>query len=332
MNRILFFVFLVLTQFYFAQQKKIPIIFDSDMGPDYDDVGAIAILHSYADSGYVNILAICASTKYEGVAGVMNVFNTYFGRPGILIGVPKGNASIQKDPQKWTDFILANYPHSIKNNNEANDAVSVYRKALASQANNSVTIVTVGFLTNLAGLLNSQADEYSPLSGLDLIKDKVAKLVCMAGQFPNGKEFNLFTDSEAAKIVFENWPSEIIFNGFEIGVNIKSGLPLIKNKKINHSPIKDVFSICIPKSISDSLGRMSWDEVAVIIAVKGYKEWYNVEHGKIIVEDDGSNSWDKNKEGHYYIVPSAPFPKIETYINQLIQHQPNIKKTNDERL
>jgi hypothetical protein len=30
--------------------------FDSDMGPDYDDVGAIAILHAFADSGYVKIL------------------------------------------------------------------------------------------------------------------------------------------------------------------------------------------------------------------------------------------------------------------------------------
>ena len=45
------------------------------MGPDYDDVGAITLLHAYADSGYINILATVASTKYEGVAVVMNVFN-----------------------------------------------------------------------------------------------------------------------------------------------------------------------------------------------------------------------------------------------------------------
>ena len=71
-----------------AAQKKpkpVAIIFDSDMGPDYDDVGAIAMLHAYADSGYANILATVASTKYEGVAAVFNVFNTYFKRPGILL-------------------------------------------------------------------------------------------------------------------------------------------------------------------------------------------------------------------------------------------------------
>src|SRR5690242_18142306 len=36
-----------------TKTKPIAIIFDSDMGPDYDDVGAITLLHAFADSGYV---------------------------------------------------------------------------------------------------------------------------------------------------------------------------------------------------------------------------------------------------------------------------------------
>jgi len=56
--------------------KAVPVIFDSDMGPDYDDVGAITILHTLADKGEAKILATMASTNYEGVAGVLNVFNT----------------------------------------------------------------------------------------------------------------------------------------------------------------------------------------------------------------------------------------------------------------
>src|ERR1700730_13031122 len=79
--------------------RPIPVIFDTDMGPDYDDVGAIALLHAFADEGKATILATIASTKYEGVAAVFNVFNTYFKRPGIPIGVPKGNAVDDKDWQ-----------------------------------------------------------------------------------------------------------------------------------------------------------------------------------------------------------------------------------------
>src|SRR5258708_27446797 len=77
--------------------EPVHIIFDSDMGPDYDDVGAITILHALADEGEAKILATMASTKYEGVAGVLNVFNTYFNRPDIPVGVPKGYALELRD-------------------------------------------------------------------------------------------------------------------------------------------------------------------------------------------------------------------------------------------
>ena len=150
----------------FAEQRPavVAVIFDSDMGPDYDDVGAITLLHAFADSGYAKILATVASTKYEGVAAVFDVFNTYFKRPNLLIGVPKGKALELKDWQHWTDTVLKNYPHSIKLNDEVPDAISVYRKVLASQPDKSVTIITVGFVTNLAGLLQSPPDQYSKLA------------------------------------------------------------------------------------------------------------------------------------------------------------------------
>src|ERR1700761_3126348 len=150
----------------FAQKEphqSVNIIFDSDMGPDYDDVGAITILHALADKGEANILATMASTKYDGVAGVLNVFNTYFNRPNIPIGVPKGKALELRDWQHWTDTVLAKYPHQVKSNDEVPDAVQLYRKILSAQPDNSVTIVTIGFLTNLSNLLNSAGDEYSSL-------------------------------------------------------------------------------------------------------------------------------------------------------------------------
>jgi len=128
-----------------AQRKGGPvaIIFDSDMGPDYDDVGAITLLHALADSGQAKILATIASTKYNGVACVMNVFNTYFNRPGIPVAVPRGDASTLRDPQHWTDTLIAKYPHSIKRNGDVSDAAELYRKILSKQADHSVTIVTL---------------------------------------------------------------------------------------------------------------------------------------------------------------------------------------------
>ena len=142
-----------------ATKKPVSIIFDSDMGPDYDDVGAIAMLHAFADKGEAKILATIASTNYPSVAGVLNVFNTYFKRADIPIGVPKGKALGLHDWQHWTDTVLARYPHKLKTNNEALDAVKLYRKILATQPNHSITIVTVGFFTNISDLLKSAPDE-----------------------------------------------------------------------------------------------------------------------------------------------------------------------------
>jgi len=208
-GRIFFFSCLLLgCMLVRAQQvshNKTKVIFDSDMGPDYDDVGAITLLHAFADEGKETILATMASTKYEGVAAVLNVFNTYFKRPGIPIGVPKGNAVDEKDWQHWTDTLLKKYPHRIKTNAEVPDAVKLYRKILSSQPDHSVTIVTVGFLTNLGNLINSSGDEYSSYSGRELIRRKVKQLVSMAGRFPEGKEFNVFKDAAASKTVYENF-------------------------------------------------------------------------------------------------------------------------------
>jgi inosine-uridine nucleoside N-ribohydrolase len=281
-SKIIFCFCLLLTTLSVDAQKKvkpISVIFDSDMGPDYDDVGAITLLHAFADSGYVNILATVASTKYEGVAAVFNVFNTYFKRPAIIIGVPKGKALELRDGQHWTDTLLRKYPHSIKKNEEVPGATDVYRKLLASQPDKSVTIVTVGFLTNLSDLLKSPADKYSRLNGKALVKQKVKQLVCMAGRFPAGSEFNVNRDAAASQFVFTNWQTPVLFSGFEIGLKIRTGLPLIHNETIQNSPVKDVFRICIPLSLQDSAGRMSWDETAVLVAVKGYQPWYRIKKG-----------------------------------------------------
>jgi inosine-uridine nucleoside N-ribohydrolase len=306
-------------------KKPVNIIFDSDMGPDYDDVGAIAILHALADKGEANILATVASTKYEGVAAVLNVFNTYFKRPDIPIGVPKGNALELRDWQHWTDTLLVKYPHQIKINDEVPDAVKIYRKVLASQPDKSVTIVTIGFLTNLSNLLNSAPDEYSPLDGKQLIQKKVKLLVSMAGKYPSGYEFNVMKDAAASQNVYENWDTPVIFSGFEVGAKIMAGLPLIHNKEMKNDPVKDVFSISIPKAAEDSLGRKSWDETAVLVAIEGYSPLYTLHFGRIKVAADGKNTWDDSGKGQAYLVEKMDFKKVQDMINELIMHEP-VKK------
>ena len=330
---LLILVFLLIGMGFYSCTKnsskppKVSLIFDTDFGADYDDVGAMAVLQALADSGRVDILATIASTKYKNVAAVLNVFNTYFKRPDIPIGVPTGNALTDRDWQGWSDTLIAKYPHSVIKNSDVLDAVELYRKILAVQPDTSVTIVTIGFLTNLSDLLQSEPDKYSPLSGKELVAQKVKLLVSMAGAFPNGKEFNVYKDTVSSKYAYENWPAKIVFSGYEIGERIKTGYTLIHNANIANSPVKDVFRICMPKAKEDSLGRMSWDQTAVLIGVLGTNGFFEFKKGKIHINTNGSNTWTDDPNGkHSYVVQKMKVQDITKYIENLMMHQPLSKE------
>ena len=315
-------------QFADKKIKPVKIIFDTDMGPDYDDVGALAFLHAMADSGKAEILATLASNKHELVAPSINVLNTYFGRKELPVGAPKTEGVNLGSSQHWADSIVAKYPHSVKSTSDVPDAVSIYRKILSSEADHSVTIITVGFLTNLNNLLKSQPDDISPLTGKELVTNKVKKLVSMAGGFPKGREFNIDMDSSASKYVYENWPGEVIFTGFEIGAAIHTGLKLI-NSNIQNSPVKDVFRISIPLAAEDKEGRMSWDETAVLIGVYGTERFFDTVRGKIIIDANGNNTWEESAGGkQIYVKQKMSVPEISAFIEARMMHQPLEKMQN----
>ena len=210
------------------EPKQVRIIFDTDFGPDYDDVGALTMLHAFADSGKAVILAAVASNQNELVVPSIDVVNTYFGRPDIPIGTPSGKGVNVSCWQKWTDSITSVYPHKLKKTGDAADATLLYRKILSREADKSITIVTTGFLTNMKNLLESAPDSISPLKGIDLVERKVLRLVSMAGEFPKGKEWNMLMDSTASKETFDLWPIPVILTGGELGSKIFTGLRLIQ--------------------------------------------------------------------------------------------------------
>jgi inosine-uridine nucleoside N-ribohydrolase len=296
------------------------VILDTDIGPDYDDVGAMAVLHALADSGQVVPLAVIASNSHELVVPAIDILNTYFGRPDLPTGAPKGEGVPNaKATQGWPELIAEKYPHKIKSSADAPDAVETYRKILSAQPDSSVTIVTVGFLTNMAALLDSPSDSYSDLSGKELINRKVKRLVSMAGRFPKGREYNVFVDSLASEKVFTQWPTEIIFSGFEIGMKVVTGLNVINNASLN-SPVKDVYAKAMSFSKNDSLGRMSWDQTAVLFAVKGAEPFFGLQRGHYIPEG-GNNAWRDDPNGpHAYMTFKRPVEEVTETIESLMMH------------
>ena len=305
-------------------QPSVKLILDTDMAPDYDDVGALAMLHALADSGEVSILATLSSNKCETAVPCIDVLNTYFGRPDIPIGAVRGKDAPDRTTwhsgMKWTEELPKQFKHKIKKTSDSEDALKIYRKVLSEQPDESVTIVSIGFFTNLQNLLLSQGDEFSPLTGKELVRKKVKHLVSMAGEFPSGKEFNAYIDPKATQLIVKEWPTPILFSGFEIGSAILTGKRLVESD-IHDDPVVETFRMCLAQDNPE--GRQSWDETAVLVAVRGEADYFDSIQGRMIVADDGSNNWVNDPNGpHAFLTFKMPIEQLTAEIEHLMMHQP----------
>ncbi|HAC72255.1 MAG TPA: nucleoside hydrolase [Porphyromonadaceae bacterium] len=300
------------------------IIFDTDMGPDYDDVGAIAILHALADLGECEILATLASDGHPSIAPTIEMFNRYYGKGGIPVGIPDNGVANFTASNNWNDSLLVRFAPDLKSKTDYPKASEIYRKVLASQPDKSVTIVTVGFTTNLAELLKTGNDDYSPLSGVELIKKKVKKWVAMAGRFPEGREFNVFIDSVSSSYVLERWPTPILFSGFEIGERIFTGSK-VAEKNDQNNPVSWAYKYNLATYENKPVkNRMSWDQTAVLCAIRDPERYFYVcGPGKIIVNPSGYNNWDPDStKDHYFLVHKYPYQDISDTLEGLMMYQP----------
>ena len=171
-----------------AEVEPVPLIFDTDICGDCDDVLALGMIHALQSRGHCRLLAVTISVDNEQAAPFVDAVNTFYGRGDIPIGVVGKGGVVEKSTflslvEEKDAAGHFRYPHDLISGRSAPGATAVLRKALAAQPDHSVVIAQVGFSTNLARLLDSPPDEHSPLSGLELVRRKVKLLSLMAGAF-----------------------------------------------------------------------------------------------------------------------------------------------------
>ena len=349
--------------------EPVKVIFDTDMLTDFDDVGALACLHALADAGECEILATVSSTRGNASVGAVEVINSYYGRPDIPVGAPKGmgvmgayaGAATKVDPScplgeknggdgghyKYRK-LLADYPgwYRHADADDAPDANEVYRRVLAAQPDGSVTICSVGFLTNMRRLLETKGDAISPLDGKALVAKKVKLWVAMACQYPSGKEYNSMFDAESSRVALENWPTPVVFSDFQYGRDCFAGRAVAEAADMGRTPVRDVFAGNIPsreevRSNSAKFlqhhfgmgGRAAWDETAVLVAVRGIEPYFNAERGTYrMVGDDGANEWAPDAENgpHLRITEKLSKAEVGRVIDELILRKPKSRSVSTD--
>lgn len=293
------------------------------MGPDYDDIGAIAVLHALAAKGECEILATVASDGHVSISPAIELFNVYFNRPNIPIGIPGPNAPNFPSGNKWNEAMLSHFKKEVLKQKQYPKAVDIYRQILASEEDNSVTIVTVGFLSNISDLLNSVPDKFSKLNGLDLVKKKVKNWVAMAGSFPQGREFNVLKDAAASENAINKWPKPILFSGYEIGDRIFTGGKVAKQGSVG-SPVAWGYAYNLRTyTEKEEQNRQSWDQTAVLCAIRDPARYFYVNGpGKFEVDKDGNNTWNADKNAnHYFLSHKYPYKKVEEVLDELMRFE-----------
>lgn len=284
--------------------KPVEIILDTDMATDCDDAGAMAVLHALERAGEARIAAIVVNNKDAASVGAVAAINAFYGRAEIPLGAYQGDA-VGLAAGEFVRVLAADvaaYGHTVRSREQVPAALDVYRKTLAGLPDGSAVIVSIGHLNNLHELLRSEADGHSGLSGVELVRRKVARVVMMGGDYPAGKEHNFFargSDAVTAAVV-DAWPTPILFSGYTLGLALKTGPGLAVLPETH--PVRRAYELHPTKPMER--GRPSWDQTAVVAAVRGADSFWNVsERGFNRVAADGSNTWESRADGpHVYLV------------------------------
>lgn len=278
------------------------ILFDTDLGTDSDDIGALSILCNLHKQHKINLLAVtsCASTD-EPVQAIRAIASCY----DVDVPVGKSYVAYADDDNHgaYAREIARQYPQ-FKQDNVA-DAVRVLRQALL---NGDVTLVTVGPLNNIAHLLSSGADDISPLSGVELFRQGAKEMYVMAGTFSNNwAEWNIAEDVEAMRFVSDNVTCPMTFIPFELGIKVKTGANFLNGAD---SPMK------LGYYTHNKGPRESWDPITSYCATVEClptSPW-----GRITVDEQGITKFVAGEGNRRYVLDTIDVDDVTQKLEELM--------------
>ncbi|HWX22737.1 MAG TPA: nucleoside hydrolase [Candidatus Binatia bacterium] len=313
------------------------IIFDTDIGNDVDDVLALSLLHALQTRGHCQLLAVTITKPDELAGPFVDALNTFYGRPDIPIGFTR--SSLKNEPSKFLpladlkDGGEPRYPHRLKRSSDAPAATQLLRRILGHQPEHSVVLVQVGYFSNLAALLDTPADEYSPLTGSELVRQKVKLLSVMAGAFQaigqNKRflEYNVTQDLPASRKLAQNWPTPIVWSGFEIGIAVP--YPAVSIERdfgyVSHHPAAEAYRLYNPPPHE----RPTWDLTSALYAVLPDRGYFGLsEPGRVTVAEDGFTQFAPASDGRdrFLTLNEARVSRVKEALVQLASQPPCISK------
>jgi len=291
-----------------AKNESIPVIFDTDVGNDIDDVLALQMLFNYERKEKIDLLGFTIGKCNPYSILYVDGYSHLNDRGDIPLGFayngvnPEDNKYLRPTLDTLIDGKKILHPQRNLNDSLP-EGYKLLRKLLSSQKDHSVVFIAVGPETNLARLLESKSDEYSDLDGKSLVERKVKLLSVMGGLYNNEFDFpewNIIQDLDAAQKVFSEWPTEIVASGWELGIELL----------YPHQSILNDFSANHPLSVSYKIyeqmpyDRPTWDLTSVLYAIEPDSGFFTLsQKGTIQIDSVGRSIFIPSCNGkHRYLI------------------------------
>ena len=250
------------------KDKPRGVIISTDIGPDCDDAGAIALLHEYSKEYSFPILGMINCTTNPNGTRTLYALNKFVEKSDIPLGQWGGEPLFESaDSSHYTAEIAERFGAGAPT---PEDSTVLYRRLLSEAEDDSVVIITIGMFTDLSALLTSDPDGISDLTGAQLVEKKVAYVVSMATNNMT-REFNIRWAPDAARRVLEDIPCDMYIADFWLGKRVNTGFDPEADKRDN--PYYEAYRLY---PYNAPLQNASFDLVAVQFAVLGEGELYKL--------------------------------------------------------
>ena len=278
------------------------IILGTDWWTDCDDAVAIRLLCRAVKRGEINLLGIAINACMECSVSSLDGFLALEGVTDIPLAIDKNATDFGGIPRYQKR--LSQYTVRYKDSEDAEDIVRFYRRLLAA-ATEPVEIVEIGYLQGFTAFMKSGADDISPKSGLELLREKVSKLWVMAGKWDaDGEKENNFCRNARSRVAGEELcrlcPVPVTFLGWEVGYPVITGSKLSEGDHLLDA-LRDHGS---------GNGRCSWDPMLVQMALTGDEKQagYSTVRGTARVDaETGQNYFTRSPDGlHTYVIKDMP--------------------------